>query len=111
MTQSGCSAEGMEPFALRVIGDSMAPEFQDGHIIVVDPGYPCMSGVFAVVENGQEVLFGQFFQENGRCWLQYINPAFDPVELKPGFHIKGVVTQRNTRRRKDMKRYEYPLSE
>ncbi len=27
-----------EPFALRVMGDDMAPEFRDGHIIIVDPG-------------------------------------------------------------------------
>ena len=45
MAQTGCSAEGQEPFALRVIGDSMAPEFLDGHIIVVDPGFPLFNGV------------------------------------------------------------------
>jgi len=31
--QDGSSCGG-EPFALRVIGDSMAPEFEDGCIIV-----------------------------------------------------------------------------
>jgi SOS-response transcriptional repressor LexA len=111
MSQSGCSAEGMEPFALRVIGDSMTPEFQDGHIIVVDPGYPLMSGVFAVVENGHEVIFGQYFREGARCWIEYLNPAFAPVELAPEHQVKGVITQRNTRRRKDTKHYDYPLSE
>ena len=30
---SNCSAS--EPFALRVIGDDMAPEFIDGNIIIV----------------------------------------------------------------------------
>jgi SOS-response transcriptional repressor LexA len=34
MQENSC---GREPFALRVIGDSMAPEFQDGCIIVIDP--------------------------------------------------------------------------
>lgn len=28
-----------EPFALRVEGESMAPEFEDGCVIIVDPGY------------------------------------------------------------------------
>jgi phage repressor protein C with HTH and peptisase S24 domain len=33
---SNCSSS--EPFALRVVGDDMAPEFVDGHVIIVDPG-------------------------------------------------------------------------
>ena len=107
MSQTGCSAEGMEPFVLRVIGDSMAPEFLDGHIIVVDPGYPLFSGVFAVVKNGEDFLFGQYIQETSGCWIHYQNPDFEPVSLKSDFEVKGVVTQRNGRRRKDMKRYEY----
>ncbi|MCP4469593.1 MAG: hypothetical protein GY815_02715 [Gammaproteobacteria bacterium] len=31
-----CSAS--EPFASCVLSDDMAPEFRDGHIIIVDPG-------------------------------------------------------------------------
>ena len=33
---ANCSAS--EPFALRVIGNDMSPEFEDGHVIIVDPG-------------------------------------------------------------------------
>lgn len=109
MSQAGCSAEGMEPFALRIIGNSMEPEFSDGNIIVVDPAHPVMSGVFAVVENGpEEVVFGQYFKDELHSWVEYLNPDFEPVQLAPGFHIKGVITQRNTRRRKDTKHYLYP---
>lgn len=111
MTQSGCSAQGMEPFALRVIGSSMEPEFTDGNIIIVDPGHPVVNGVYAVVEksddHGTEVVFGQYFEDDSQCWIQYLNPAFENVELPTGFSVKGVVTQRNGRRRKDIKRYEY----
>lgn len=105
--QSGCSAEGLEPFALRVIGDSMAPEFLDGHIIVVDPGFPFFDGVFAVIELNGEVFFGQFVCRDGGKWLQYLNSDFAPVALDAPFTVKGVVTQRNTSRRKEMKRYDY----
>ena len=107
MASTGCSAEGMEPFALRVIGDSMAPEFLDGHIIVVDPGYPLFSGVFAVIQNGEEILFGQYFKEDTGYWIRYLNPDFEPVALATNFQVKGVITQRNGRKRKDMKRYDY----
>jgi len=34
-TGTGCAAS--EPFALRVLGDSMLPEFADGSIIIIDP--------------------------------------------------------------------------
>ena len=107
MAQTGCSAEGQEPFALRVIGDSMAPEFLDGHIIVVDPGFPLFNGVYAVIKNGEEVIFGQYFQEESGCWIRYQNPNFEPVALASGFEVKGVITQRNGRKRKDIKRYDY----
>ena len=110
MSQSGCSAEGMEPFALRVIGDSMSPEFKDGHIIVVDPGYALLNGVYAVVEDGGEVFFGQYIQEEGKNWLRYLNPEYADLTLSSAFRIKGVVTQRNTHRRRDTKFYDYPQS-
>lgn len=108
MSQAGCSAEGSEPFALRVIGSSMEPEFSDGNIIIVDPAHPVMSGVFAVVENGpEEVVFGQYFEGELHSWIEYLNPDFESPELASGFRIKGIITQRNGRRRKDTKHYTY----
>ena len=107
MPQTGCSAEGLEPFALRVIGDSMEPEFQDGHVIVVDPGFPLLNGVYAVIQNSGEFIFGQYSTDNSGSWIRYLNPDFKAVKLEPGFVTKGVVTQRNGRKRKDIKRYDY----
>jgi len=109
MSQTGCSAEGMEPFALQVIGNSMEPEFQDGHIILVDPGYPLLEGVYAVIKNSGEYIFGQFYKDGSEGWIRYLNPDFEAVKLESGFEVKGVVTQRNGRKRKDMKRYDYAL--
>jgi SOS-response transcriptional repressor LexA len=109
MQSSGCSAEGLEPFALRVIGDSMSPEFEDGHVIVVDPGYPLVNGAFAVIDIEGEILFAQYFRRGARQWLQYLNPNQELRELSAPFRVKGVVTQRNSRRRKDTKHYDYPM--
>ena len=108
MNSSGCSAEGMEPFVLRVIGDSMSPEFEDGHIIVVDPGYPLVNGAFAVLDIEGEILLGQYLRRGAQQWLQFLNPSHESRELA-SFRVKGVVTQRNTRRRKDTKHYDYPV--
>ena len=107
MPQTGCSSEGMEPFALRVIGNSMEPEFQDGHIIIVDPGFPLLNAVYAVIKNNGEFIFGQYFNENSEGWVRYLNPEFEAVKLESGFEVKGVITQRNGRKRKDIKYYDY----
>ena len=110
MSQTGCSSEGMEAFALRVIGDSMLPEFEDGHIIVVDPGYPLISGCYAVLVNNDEVLFGLYLCDEKGPRLEYLNPENESVPLAANFQVKGIVTQRNSRRRKDTKYFEYPLA-
>ena len=41
---------GAEPFALMVLGDSMAPEFRDGEIIVVEPEGLARAGSFVVAQ-------------------------------------------------------------
>lgn len=110
MAQTGCSSEGMEAFALQVIGDSMSPEFEDGHIIIVDPGFPLLDGVFAVIDNNGEIIFGQYFEGGpgrGACRVEYLKPGMEPVILAAGFRKKGVITQRNARRRRDTKYYDY----
>jgi DNA polymerase V len=109
MSQTGCSSEGMEAFALRVIGDSMAPTFEDGHIIVVDPGYPLVSNCYAVLVNKGEVLFGLYRCDEKGSRLEYLKSGEPPVLLADGFGVKGIVTQRNARRRKDTVYFEYPL--
>ena len=107
MSQSGCSAGVTEPFALRVIGDSMAPEFNDGNIIIVDPGHPLVHGAYVVLEVAEEVYFGQYEQIDGDQRLRHLHPDFPVIPLQPGFTLKGVVVQRSTGRRKDLKHYEY----
>ena len=71
MNNSGCSAGTTEPFALRVLGHSMSPEFQDGHIIIIDPAVPACHEAFIVVDYGGEILFGQYHVCEGRHWIQH----------------------------------------
>jgi DNA polymerase V len=55
-----------EPFALQVLGDSMAPEFCEGHIIIIEPNGMIENGsyVFAVYEG--EYIFRQLSIEQDR---------------------------------------------
>jgi DNA polymerase V len=99
------SCADAEPFALQVLGDSMAPEFADGHIIIVDPAMPPVSGAYVVVDYGGETTFRQYVVEAGRKLLKALNPAYPPVEMVGPFTVRGVVVQRAGRRRKDHKSY------
>lgn len=94
-----------EPFALRVIGDSMAPEFLDGHIIVVDPAMPTVHGAYVVIDYRGETTFRQFILEQGKKYLKALNEAYPTVEMVENYTVRGVVVQRASRRRKDLKRY------
>lgn len=48
MNEDGCS--GGEVFALRVLGHDMAPEFNDGEIIVIEPDGLLKDGAFVLAE-------------------------------------------------------------
>ncbi|MBT6786684.1 MAG: S24 family peptidase, partial [Acidiferrobacteraceae bacterium] len=51
---SSCASN--EPFALQVLGDSMAPEFKDGCVVIVEPGGSVCDGAFVVAEHGNGVI-------------------------------------------------------
>ena len=98
---------GSEPFALRVIGDDMAPEFEDGQIIVIDPGGLVKSGCFVVARLGEEAIFRQLFVEEGSYRLRALRTDLPEIELEKGLEaIVGVVSQRAGRRRREHKRYD-----
>ena len=102
---SSCGAS--EPFALRVIGDDMLPEFKDGNIIVIDPGGHVKDGCYVVAQTNGEYIFRQLFIEDGLFVLRATQPGFDEIILSGGFNdIVGVVSQRSGRRRSEHKRYD-----
>ena len=94
-----------EPYALRVIGDSMAPEFLEGHILIIDPAMPPQHGAYVIIDYQGETTFRQFIIENGRKFLKALNEAYPAVELVEKYSVRGVVVQRASRRRKDHKNY------
>ncbi|MDH5648348.1 MAG: S24 family peptidase [Gammaproteobacteria bacterium] len=105
MNQAGSGCSAAEPYALRVMGDSMSPEFNDGHIIIVDPGMPAISGAFVVVDYDGDTTFRQFIIEDGKKYLHALNQAYPRTEIKGEYAIRGVVVQRSGRRRKETKHY------
>ena len=60
----GCAE--LEFYALRVLGDSMAPEFLEGHVVIVDPGMPLAHGAYVVIDYQSETTFRQYWVEGER---------------------------------------------
>lgn len=104
MSQSGCTAA--EPYALRVIGDSMEPEFHDGHIIIVDPGMPALDGTYVVIDYAGDTTLRQIKIDGAQRHLKPLNDNYETVEITGPCHIHGVVIQRATPgRRRETRHY------
>lgn len=102
---SNCSSS--EPYALRVIGDDMAPEFVDGNVIVVDPGGKVSSGCYVVAKDGETLIFRQLIIDGQRYRLCALAPGLPEIELRHGLEdIVGVISQRAGKRRSEHKRYD-----
>ena len=103
MGGGGCSA--LEPYALRVIGDSMAPEFWDGCIIIIEPGGAARHDSFVVVDYDGDTVFRQLQIESERRFLKPLDASYPVIELTGRYNIRGVVVQRTGRRRSQHKHY------
>lgn len=103
MLTGGCSAR--EPFALRVLGDSMEPEFADGTVIVVDPHGVVRDGAFVFADYRGEYILRRLEMRGARLLLQPLNRGYPTLELDGLQAIKGVVVQRAGRRRRERKHY------
>lgn len=82
-----------EPFALRVIGQSMAPEFAEGEVIVVEPDGAVRDGVYVVALAQGEWTLRQLIAREGRWWLHPCNPAWPDAPLDDLAAVRGVVIQ------------------
>ena len=72
MNDDGCS--GGEVFALRVLGHDMAPEFNDGEIIVIEPDGLAKDGSFVLAELDD----GYTLRQLCRCAEGWVLRALNP---------------------------------
>ena len=90
----------LEPFALRVLDDSMAPDLPAGAVVVVDPGEPPEDGSLVVLEHEGEVRLRRLrleasaaaADEAGRA--RFVSPAGPDLAPEGGWRraVRGVVT-------------------
>ena len=73
-------------FAARVVGDSMAPDYRAGEVVVFSPQLdtPAGSDCFVRLERNNETTFKRvYFEDNGAAIrLQPINPQYPPQTVK-----------------------------
>ena len=96
-----------EPFALRVVDDSMEPEFAAGCIVIIDPTGVARDGAFVLAEIDGEYIFRMLRRTDGGDELVALNGGYPPLMLPAGLaSVRGVVVQRAGARRRYHKRYD-----
>jgi SOS-response transcriptional repressor LexA len=99
----GCSE--LEPFALRVTDDSMAPEFPEGCILVIEPALSAQDGSFVVADYGGDTWFRQFNEQDGKRYLTPLNERYAEMELIGPYQIRGIIIGQSYKG----KRKKYPI--
>ena len=95
----------LEPYALRVLDDSMAPEIVSGTVVVVDPGEPAGDGSLVVLEHEGEVVLRRLRlgSADGRdAAARCVSPAGPEILLDGEWRraLRGVVTAVRVPRRR-----------
>jgi len=95
------------PFALRVMDDTMEPEFRRHCIVIIDPTGHARDGAFVLAEIEGEYIFRRLRMQGDRFWLEALKENCPVLELHEGMaSVKGVVVQRAGTRRRYHKRYD-----
>ena len=100
---SNCA--GSEPFALQVLGDSMAPEFPDGCVVVSEPGSAVHDGCYVIADYKGEIILRQLRLTASEWHLEPLNPKYPHLKIDGPESIRGIVIQRAGRRRADRQSY------
>ena len=80
-------------YALRVQGDSMAPTFTEGMVLVVEPEMDASPGDFVIAKNGDdEATFKKYVRDGGQEFLKPLNPQY-PMMPMGTYKIIGVVRE------------------
>lgn len=97
---------GAEAFALRVLGDSMAPEFVEGDIVVIEPAGLATDGSYVLAQVDGEWIFRRLARTSGGWELRAENPVYPATTLASLEAVRGVIIQKSKPgRRKATQRY------
>jgi len=90
-----------------VMGQSMVPEFNEGEIIIIEPGGLLHDGCYVLAWHQSEWIFRQLLRAGEGWVLHALNPAFVDLALSELGAVRGVIIQKALPgRRKASKRYD-----
>ncbi len=82
-------------YAIRVRGDSMAPIFVEGDILIVDPTMKHAAGDYVIAKIGdKEATLKQLTQDGSDWYLKPVNPAYPIKQVDDTTVIIAVVLER-----------------
>jgi len=97
---------GSESFALMVLGDSMAPEFEDGDVVIIEPDGLATDGAFVLAFCNESWIFRRLRRRPDGWSLQALNPQYAEIALADLAAVRGVIIQKSRPgRRRASKRY------
>jgi SOS-response transcriptional repressor LexA len=85
---------GGESFALMVMGHSMAPEFMENEIILVEPEGLAKDGSYVLAWHADGWTFRQLVRASSGWLLHPLNPAFADEPIADLQCVRGVIIQK-----------------
>jgi SOS-response transcriptional repressor LexA len=86
---------GAEPFALMVLGDSMAPEFCEGEVIVIEPEGLASDGAYVLACVQGEWIFRRLVARAEGWRLAALDARYPPIDIADLAPVRGVVIQKS----------------
>ena len=84
-----------ESFALMVLGDSMAPEFVEGEIVVIEPEGLAVDGSYVLAFINEEWIFRQLRGYAEHWALHPLNATYPILPLPDFSAVRGVIIQKS----------------
>jgi SOS-response transcriptional repressor LexA len=78
-----------------VLGDSMAPEFMEGEIVVIEPEGLAVDGSYVLAFIDDEWIFRQLRGDTVGWALYPVNPAYPTLPLPDFSAVRGVIIQKS----------------
>ena len=100
---SGCA--NSEPYALRVLGDSMEPEFTQGEVIVVEPNTGHEDGAYVVALHENQYIFRQLSLIDSQWYLKPLNSAYPTLQINEPDSVKGRIISKSSAKGRKIKSY------
>ena len=82
-------------YALKIQGDAMAPDFPEGHYVIVEPDLPAEDGDFVIAaleSDPTHAVLRKLVRDGPDRFLRALNSAY-PMRPLAGFKIVGVVRE------------------